>query len=162
MSDESTILIRRLNRNWSLFDPISVSFLVVIDGQPIGELRNGETRKTVLPAGLHSISLESPVHDSNEIDISISPEETTCLEVEDVSKTNFLYLTLLYLIAFASVPCLYGFKAFPGSLLFVSFPLVFLSHYIFCRYKLAPRIFDWRAEIRQQEDSSKSRLNKQK
>lgn len=74
------------------------AYQVVLDGERIGEIRNGETKEFSIGPGKHALSLKIDWCGSETIDFVVAPEEKPAFQVKSGLRGKRVFLSLWYVL----------------------------------------------------------------
>lgn len=74
------------------------AYQVVLDGERIGEIRNGETKEFSIASGKHVLSLKIDWCGSETAEFVVTPEEKPVFQVKSGLRGNRAYLSLWYVL----------------------------------------------------------------
>jgi hypothetical protein len=72
------------------------AYQVILDGERIGEIRNGETKEFSIGPGKHALSLKIDWCGSETVEFVLNPEETLAFQVKSSLRGKRVFLSLWY------------------------------------------------------------------
>lgn len=107
---------------------------LVLDGKPLGQIENGETRTFTIPAGKHTFKSTIDWTGSPEITLEVKEGETSTIEVKAFAGSKWLYRSalvglplFLVLLLFPQLAAQYAFLNYAAFL--VMLPAFLLMFY---------------------------------
>jgi hypothetical protein len=74
------------------------AYKVVLDGQRIGEIRNGETKEFSIGPGKHALLLKIDWCGSETVEFAVDPEEKPAFQVKSSLRGKRVLLSLWYVL----------------------------------------------------------------